>query len=147
MLKFLDHKDAWKVRNAITAHFERFGSVVICNDCNVAEPVGKKYADAPAHFTFAPFEIAIFINVKKNVPHTVDAERAKLAYGSARSSMKMLEAKRLALVASFRDHSKYDHPLLQPIWRALACVSINQQPIEMLPAEFDTVQMNKDDGV
>lgn len=68
----------------------RFQNVLICNDCNVAEPYAKNLSSAPEDFSFTPFEIATFIIVKPNEPHEVDPGRARAAFDSARESMKLL---------------------------------------------------------
>lgn len=79
--------------SALRSSFMRFDYVLICNDCNVAEPVAKKLVGAPAYFTFAPHEIAHFIIVKGNAGHMVHPDRAQEAYEAAKPSMKLLAAR------------------------------------------------------
>jgi hypothetical protein len=85
-------------RQVIGDSFDRFPPTLICNDCNVAEPLAKNAAGTPNYFTFAPHEIASFIIVKNNLPHEVDKEMASKLYASAKPGMEIL-AQRLTAVA------------------------------------------------
>lgn len=78
---------AWSLAELV---LRRFPPTLICNDCNVVDSAAKKAIEAPGEFSFAPFEIAYFINVTRNAPHTVDRERAQTAYDCARLSVQLL---------------------------------------------------------
>ena len=82
---------------AIRDSFVRFPGTLICNDCNVAEPVAKNIVAAPEQFSFTPYEIASFIIVDMNAPHRLDAERAHEAYDAAIPAMKLI-SKRLRAI-------------------------------------------------
>lgn len=72
----------------------RFPETLICGDCNVAEgSQAKSLVGAPKYFSFAPFEIATFVEVRPNVPHLVNEARAKAAFEAARPSMKLVSDK------------------------------------------------------
>jgi hypothetical protein len=79
----------------------RFAPALVCNDCNVAEPAAKAAVGAPAEFSFAPYEIAYFIEVSPNRPHTLRRDRALAAYQAAVPGMallgEMLRAARAAI--------------------------------------------------
>lgn len=80
-------KGDWAAYRALMQSVVRFDDVLICGDCNVAEPAAKGIVGAPKPFSFAPFEIAGFIAVTPHAPHTVNPERARIAYKAASQSM------------------------------------------------------------
>lgn len=86
--------------------YTRFPRTLICNDCNVAEPVAKRIVGAKSNFSFAPFEIATFIIVESNAPHKIDEQRAMEAYESATHSMRMLWGRIRAARSSMEDDSE-----------------------------------------
>lgn len=66
-------------RNAIYTLSERFTETLVCNDCNAADAAMKKHIGkcVPRHFSFAPSEIARFINRSANASHKLNAERGE----------------------------------------------------------------------
>jgi rubredoxin len=61
----------------------RFDDVVICEDCNNADPKAKKLVTAPRYFTFTPTEIGTFILPQPNKAHDVDEQQARKTYARA----------------------------------------------------------------
>lgn len=66
-----------------TEGLERFNDIVICQDCNNADPKAKSLVGAPSGFTFTPREIAGFVMVTPNEPHRLDIERVHETYAVA----------------------------------------------------------------
>ena len=61
---------------------ERFHASLVCNDCNAADGAAKSALAGVVHpeFSFAPSEIARFIQVTPNRPHEIDAETARAVW-------------------------------------------------------------------
>jgi hypothetical protein len=110
-------KAEWAARSAMLASFVRFPNTLICNDCNVCEPYAKNIVGAPAEFSFAPYEIAGFIDVGNNRPHTVNSDNAKKAYEAALPMMRVL-AQRLRAVNKSVRVGDFE-PVAQPAFRVL----------------------------
>ena len=99
--------------------FCRFPDTLVCSDCNVAEPRAKALVSAPAYFSFAPYEIAMFINVRHGAPHAVDDTRARECFDAAVPAMKLLR-KRLNAVLDAQKNQVDDFETLgAAAWRAL----------------------------
>lgn len=98
----------------------RFPMVLICNDCNVAEPWAKNIVGAPPEFSFAPYEISSFIIVARNKAHDVDPERAQAAYALAVPAMGAISARLRAIQSSIRkDGIEGFEPLIDPVSRVI----------------------------
>lgn len=117
----LDLRDVadWSVPRAIEESLVRFSATLICSDCNVAEPAAKQMVEAPAAFSFAPYEIAGFITVTANAPHAVDADRAREVYEAARPSMKVLAARLRAIAKANETQGEAWEPAANAAWRVL----------------------------
>ncbi len=87
--------------NSLRVSFVRFQSILICGDCNVVEPVAKAVVNAPPEFSFAPYEIAAFIEVAPNSPHKVNEVLVGETYDVARQAMISLQ-NRLRDVVNYR---------------------------------------------
>ena len=77
----------------------RFPDTLICGDCNVAEAAAKNKVDAPENFSFAPYEIANFIEVHPNQANEVNAALAQETYAAAVPAMSLI-AKRVRAITS-----------------------------------------------
>lgn len=82
--------EQWNALGVIRDSFRRFPETLICEHCNNADAAAKRIVAAPDQFSFAPYEIASFIVVAKNVAHKVDLERAQAAFDAASPSMKLI---------------------------------------------------------
>lgn len=112
--------DTNRIAVLIGAGHVRFCDTLICNDCNVAEPVAKSRVAAPAYFSFAPFEIVQFIKVRDNAPHEIDAAMAALAYEAAKPSMVFLGKRLIEIAASMAKPSADPSLALDPAMRVWA---------------------------
>jgi hypothetical protein len=121
--KIIDYRGIGTLaRQSLDQSFVRFQPTMICGDCNVAEPVAKAIVEAPAAFSFTPYEIATFIDVTLNRPHVVDPDRAALAYKAAEPAMNLLGNKLRALreIVKVKDGDKDAwEPLAGPAWRVI----------------------------
>jgi len=115
----------WEMSNSIVYSLQRFPETMICNDCNVAEPVAKLKAGAPEAFSFAPHEIASFIVVTANEPHTVDPDRAQIVYEAVVPSMKILAERLREITKAVQSNGETFEPLGAAAWRVLK--SINEK--------------------
>ena len=61
----------------------RFDDVLVCGDCNAADPVAKKIVQAPKSLSFSPREIREMCDIAPNVAHRVDAVRALSVHNRA----------------------------------------------------------------
>lgn len=113
------------VKNLIDS-FCRFPDTLICSDCNVAEPVAKTISGAPEHFSFAPFEIATFITVRKRSGHIVRPDCAKRAYEAARPAMRLLKdrLKDVRRAAQDQDEGDTFGSIGGAAWRALKEINL-----------------------
>lgn len=103
----------------IVESFCRFPETLICADCNVAEPAAKAIVEAPEQFSFAPYEIATFVTVRKQSGHIVRPDCAKRAYEAARPGMRLVNERLNAVVKSARaDDDTFEH-IGGAAWRAL----------------------------
>lgn len=84
----------WQMRTAFAESFSRFPPTLVCNDCNIADVQAKSSVGAPSYFSFAPHEIACFIEVKPNQPHQLKPAAAQEMYESLKPTMRIL-ARRL----------------------------------------------------
>lgn len=79
----------WRKRicSAAMPLIERFGRVLICNDCNAADAAMKARlgADVPRAFSFTVREIATFILPASNQSHRFDEEKAWAIWPSAKA--------------------------------------------------------------
>jgi len=81
---------------------ERFRPVDICDDCNRADPHGKKAAGAPSYFTFAPHEIAAFITPRIGAGVEVDAAKAKATYETIRPALAIISERAASILRRAR---------------------------------------------
>jgi hypothetical protein len=109
----------WRARSAIEKSFSRFEPTLICSDCNVAEPAAKALVVAPRYFSFAPHEIASFIDVAVNVPHKIDMDRAVAVYAGAKPAMEILARRLKALILATRPEGSTFEPIGASMWRVL----------------------------
>lgn len=54
----------------------RFGSIVICEQCNSADGTAKRVLKLPEHFSFAPWEIGQFVRATAHGFHDVNYDLA-----------------------------------------------------------------------
>lgn len=113
-----DKADFWAI-SAVRDSLTRFSATHVCSDCNNADTAAKRIVAAPAAFSFAPFEIAHFIEVKLNQSHTVNSDRAWEAYEAALPSMKLLSSRLRAVIAAGESDGTTFEPVGQAIWRVL----------------------------
>jgi|GEM_PF-3360604 len=105
---------------ALEGSFVRFQDILICNDCNVAEPYAKNLVGAPEFFSFTPYEIAGFITVTVNAPHEVDPARAEAAFKAAEPSMKLISQRLRALMTMTRSgEGTTFEPAAAAAWRVV----------------------------
>ncbi len=103
----------------VLASFCRFPDVLICSDCNVAEPAAKRIVGAPSYFTFTPYEIATFITVRNNKPHLVDDDRARQAYEAAKPAMVLIRNRLSAVLKSAETDADDFETAGAAAWRVL----------------------------
>jgi hypothetical protein len=103
----------------------RFQPTLICNDCNVVDAAAKKMVGAPGYFSFAPYEIAYFINVARNEGHKVDLAKAHTAYAAAQPGVGLLE-EMLANARAGGDRGP-EH-ISEPVNRVLAAARARMKP-------------------
>ena len=83
-------RDDYAALSAVEFSFQRFPPTLICEDCNVAEPEGKRLVCAKSSFTFTPWEIMQFVEVVPNHPHTVNYERCKAVHDAAMTTVTVM---------------------------------------------------------
>lgn len=93
----------WTECEARVASFRRFPHTLVCQDCNVAEPAAKYIVAAPEYFSFAPHEIAAFIESAPNSPHEVNPASVKDVYAALEESMRLLARRLRAMRSVSRD--------------------------------------------
>jgi rubredoxin len=99
--------------------FCRFSDVLVCSDCNIAEPRAKALVGAPTYFSFAPYEIGYFIKVRPNAPHAVDDVKARECYEAAVPAMKLIRQRLFGVLeAQKNDIEDFEH-IGSAAWRAL----------------------------
>jgi rubredoxin len=83
-----------------------YDPVVICQDCNNADPKAKKLAGAPDDFSFPIQDIARFVCVRDNAPLGIDPDAAREAWADARPAheARMQVIQQLAEIAARDDH-------------------------------------------
>lgn len=84
--------------------FCRFPATLVCSDCNVAEPNAKNLVKAPSYFSFAPYEIAIFIDVRQGAGHEVDPAEAHRCFKAAIPAMQLLRERLNAIIDAQNNH-------------------------------------------
>lgn len=87
----------WQDGRVTEESFSRFPPVMICQDCNVADPAAKAIVAAPKAFSFAPCEIACFVRPSSGVPHRVDVASVQKVYRAAHEVMLVLEDRLIAI--------------------------------------------------
>lgn len=120
------------IESSVEDSFCRFPRTQICSDCNVAESTLAKRSlnedeKRLRHFSFAPFEIASFIIVRMNAGHSVDVERAQIAYQAAQPSMKLLGDRLRAVVQSIRTDADTFEQVGGAAWRVLKEVNAKRK--------------------
>lgn len=98
----------------------RFPRTLICGDCNVAEPAAKKIVEAPAEFSFAPFEIAQFIIVSDHSGHRLDADKVVEVFEAAKPSMRLLYKRLFSISSPERAEASGWQSLAQLSWNIAA---------------------------
>ena len=70
---------------AAIAVIERFARVVLCNDCNAADAAMKALigSEVPRSFSFAPSEIAVFVQPKAWQPHDISEDLGQTLWPAA----------------------------------------------------------------
>jgi hypothetical protein len=78
-----------RAKEALMLFVERFERTLICIDCNLAEGRAKLALakEIDGNFTFAPSEIASFVGVAPNRLHSIDIEKARLAWLAAKDDV------------------------------------------------------------
>ena len=109
----------YAAHDSICASLIRFPETLICSDCNVAEPVAKRFAQTPPSFSFSPYEIASFINVRSHAPHGVDEDRAKEAFAAAKPSMQLISVRLRAILKSVEEEADNFEHIGGAAWRVL----------------------------
>ena len=59
---------------------KRFNEIIICDQCNSADGIAKKYLKIQSQFSFSPREISQFIIATPHNKHKIIFEKAKLIY-------------------------------------------------------------------
>jgi len=91
--------------NYVEGSFQRFSPTLVCEDCNVAEPEGKRLVCAKSSFTFAPWEIMQFVEVVPNHPHTVNYERCKAVYEAAITTVTVMASHLRGVIAGINSRN------------------------------------------
>jgi hypothetical protein len=91
-------QDEWRRVLASVETLTRFGHVDICDDCNRADPHGKKAAGAPEYFSFAPHEIAAFITPKLGAGVSVDNAKARATYETIRPALRVISERASVII-------------------------------------------------
>jgi hypothetical protein len=99
---------AFEAFGAEVSSLERFSRINICDDCNRADPHGKKAAGTPSYFTFAPHEIATFITPRIGAGVEVDAVRARATYQTIRPALAIISERAASIL-----HRARTNPLLR----------------------------------
>jgi rubredoxin len=118
----------YPARQAIGDSFARFPPTRICSDCNVAEPDAKRLVGAPSYFTFAPYEIASFIIVSENSPHTVNEMVAVSVYEAAKPAMKLMARRLTAVTAASKSNGETFEPIGAAAWRVMQSARKRKDP-------------------
>lgn len=84
------HGSDWQVGSFVAARFIRFPTTLMCEDCNNIDAAAKVRAQARKCFSFAPFEISLFINESPNRPHSLKPGVAGVVYETARVQMQWI---------------------------------------------------------
>lgn len=120
-----DDRVDYSAIGAVRDSFQRFPETLICEHCNNADAAAKRIVEAPPQFSFAPYEIAGFIDVEPNRPHSVDLARAHAAFDAARPTMTLI-AQRLRAVKRQVEGSNDFEPVAQAANRVLAGVRLRR---------------------
>lgn len=107
---------------ALRESLTRFPAMLICSDCNVAEPAAKRIVGAPVTFSFAPYEIASFIRVKANAPHEIIEERVHAAYAAAKPAMQLIAERVRSAVRAREVNEAAWEPLNAALFRVLVTI-------------------------
>lgn len=112
----------------ISESLVRFPYTRICNDCNVIEPYAKDIVGAPAAFSFAPYEIALFIRVKNNAAHTLNAETVREVYEAALPTMTILGKRLRAIRDAINDDTGEFEHISEPVMRVIKSLRTGDKP-------------------
>jgi rubredoxin len=74
---------AWSFINRFMHGLNRFDTIVVCQDCNVADGAAKlRLGTICNYFSFSPIEIANFVQPEPHKPHLVDDAMAASIYSA-----------------------------------------------------------------
>lgn len=99
-------------------HLIRFLPELICQDCNTADAAAKRVVGAPNVFSFAPHEIALFIQVTANQSHDIKNEIVVSLYEELRPILRRLSKVVRDTPRRFESTDEW-HVLRDPLARVL----------------------------
>ncbi len=92
----------------------RFDRIVICEDCNNADPAAKAIHHLDQYFTFTPLEIAQFIKVAPGCKHQIDEKALALIVESIAPVWVRLKSYTLSLIERHVDGLVWGEDRLGP---------------------------------
>jgi rubredoxin len=83
-----------------------YDNTIVCNDCNNADVLGKKAANAHPDFSFSSQELRRFINARANAAHTIQPDVAALVWQKQAEtfSLRLCIVDRIAEIAAKNTH-------------------------------------------
>ncbi|NII55153.1 hypothetical protein [Luteibacter sp. SG786] len=96
----------------IGSAFSAYEPVLICEDCNNADPSAKQDLGLPTFFSFSVGQLKQFIQPRPHVPHTLDLTKARAVWLAAQPAyelrMKIIRA--VSRAAATNEHWYEPHP-------------------------------------
>lgn len=90
-----------------------YDNTIICDDCNGADPKAKKVVGAHPSFSYSPFEIRRFVQVKSNGQHEIDFSEAKKIWEENKKTfeLRLKIIRRIAEIATTDEHWYQEMPV------------------------------------
>lgn len=97
-------KAYWEKRNEYTERVRsliRFPNTWICGDCNNADAAAKAGIGAPSWFSFAPFEIRLFVVPRERQANEIRSDAVREIYDPALKQAETLRSRRIKIIDAF----------------------------------------------
>lgn len=104
--------------------FSAYEPVLICEDCNNADPAAKLELGLPSHFSFSVGQLRTFIQPRPHAPHALDLEKAKDVWAAAEPAYVL----RMKIIRAVARAAATDAHWYEPHARSSVAVPVQGDP-------------------